>query len=393
MSWRSFDFFVQEPVGVGDESITSANSTTSSSYFPTLLKSIDIVASSHGRGQLVFADALGFVHLVDRSWNTSSFPAYDRAITHIHQLKQRNILLTIGIDEEVQCPLLKVWNLDKSDRNKNPVCLRVIKIQYSGEINSVSAFAVASDLSHTAIGLSNGIVILIKGDISRDRFTRQRVLHEELRNQGPITGLALRDLSIDGPLYNSLSLGYPVPTQDCQFLFITTDHCTSGYLLSPQKDCREFSDDQGCKLDCAVLNQNRDLVMVRPEGIYVYSCEGRGPCYSLETERAEIGWFRPYLIVMNMKSADGKRETSTAPSLASSAARSQAMPSSSAKTTTNLVIYDLKSKLTAYSSQLPNITSFINEWGNIYLFTSGKKVRMSHLCSTKGINDARGTDL
>jgi hypothetical protein len=364
MSWRSFEFFSQELVADPEVS-TAADASSSSSYFPTLFKSIDMVASSHGRGQLVFADALGFVHIVDRGWNTSSFPAYDRAVTHLHQMKQRNILLTIGIDEEIPCPLLKVWNLDKSDRNKNPVCLRVIKIQYGGEVNSVSALAVADDLSHTAVGLSNGIIVLIKGDLSCDRFTRQRVLHEENRNQGPVTGLAFRDISLDGAVYNSAVLGMPLATQYCQFLFVTTDHTTSGYLLSPQRDFKEFTDDQGCRLGCSSLDWNRDFVIVRPEGIYVYSVEGRGPCYSLETERAEIGWFRTYLIVMN--SVKPARTSPSLPSLKGVAA-------ASSDTKTDLVAYDLKSKLIAYTSSLGNVIAFIHEWGSIFLLTSDKKV-------------------
>jgi hypothetical protein len=40
----------------------------------------------------------GFVHLIDREFNTRSFLAYDGGrVTHLKQLKQSNVIITVGV--------------------------------------------------------------------------------------------------------------------------------------------------------------------------------------------------------------------------------------------------------------------------------------------------------
>jgi len=41
-------------------------------------------------------------------------------------------------------------------------------------------------MSQMAIGLENGTVILMRGDILRDRFTKTRIIHE---GKGAVTGM------------------------------------------------------------------------------------------------------------------------------------------------------------------------------------------------------------
>jgi hypothetical protein len=49
----------------------------------------------------------------------------------------------------------------------------------------VTAFAVLENMSQIAVGLENGIVLLIRGDISRDRTIKTKVIHE---GSEPVTG-------------------------------------------------------------------------------------------------------------------------------------------------------------------------------------------------------------
>lgn len=49
------------------------------------------------------ADSKGNVYIVDRSFKTQMFIAYDGGrVTHLKQLKQKNILVTIGVSIERQ---------------------------------------------------------------------------------------------------------------------------------------------------------------------------------------------------------------------------------------------------------------------------------------------------
>jgi hypothetical protein len=55
---------------------------------------------------------------LERDFSISeSFQAYKRSIIAIHQLKHMNILVTLGEDEEIISPTVKIWNLDKKDKS------------------------------------------------------------------------------------------------------------------------------------------------------------------------------------------------------------------------------------------------------------------------------------
>ena len=61
---------------------------------------------------LLFTDAVGFMHILYRLSEMFSFKAYGQRIQHLYQLKTRNIVVTVGDDEDFT-PLIRVWNLDK----------------------------------------------------------------------------------------------------------------------------------------------------------------------------------------------------------------------------------------------------------------------------------------
>ena len=41
-------------------------------------------------------------------------------------------------------------------------------------------------------------------------------------------------------------------------------------------------DEMGAEKDCTTLNPEGDLVVARPEAVYFYSVDGRGPCFVFE---------------------------------------------------------------------------------------------------------------
>jgi len=139
--------------------------------------------STSGRGNIILADSAGYVHIVDRSFNVQSFIAYEGGrVTHMKQIKQKNILLTVG---EEDSPIIKIWDLDKQDKYKGiPICLRTIKVNHGGKPFPVSTIAVLDNLAQIAVGLANGVVVLIRGDL-KDFYTKQKVIHE---SDEPVTG-------------------------------------------------------------------------------------------------------------------------------------------------------------------------------------------------------------
>ncbi|KAF9969069.1 Vacuolar protein sorting-associated protein 11, partial [Modicella reniformis] len=152
---------------------------------PEVFKSIEPNVASSGRGHMVVADRLGQVQVIDKGLQAEIFVAYKGGrVTHLKQLKQRNILVTVGEEDNTE-QSIKLWNFDKPDRNKpGPTLERLIRVNQTGNAFPVTVLAVLENLSQIAVGLANGTVVLISGDLMRERTTAQRIVHQ---NDEPIT--------------------------------------------------------------------------------------------------------------------------------------------------------------------------------------------------------------
>ncbi|CAI9739698.1 sorting-associated 11 homolog [Octopus vulgaris] len=177
LQWRRFNFFEKE-----------------STYYPDSneifdkLKDINISACASGRGQIIIGDHNGFLHFINRKMEITEFEAYKIRVSHLFQMKQHNLLISIGEDEQGVNPLIKVWNLDKMDRGI-PLCTRIARAIPGNKPSHVTCLTVHENLNWMAIGFECGSVVLYKGDVTRDRHSKFRVVYE---NQRPITGLGFR---------------------------------------------------------------------------------------------------------------------------------------------------------------------------------------------------------
>ncbi|CAG8564385.1 6147_t:CDS:2, partial [Cetraspora pellucida] len=159
-------------------------------------------------------------------------------------------------------PIIKIWDLDKQDKSKGtPTCQRTIKVNHGGKPFPVSALAVLENLGQIAVGLANGVVVLIKGDLYRDRYTRQRIIHE---SDEPITGLGFKE-------HNKTVI-----------LFIVTTSKVLTYVTTSRSPIT-IIDEQGAALGCAVMSDTtHEMVVAKDEAIYFYEPDGRGPCFAYE---------------------------------------------------------------------------------------------------------------
>jgi len=66
-----------------------------------------VSACAYGRGQLVVADTEGSLYFVNRHLELMCFKAYELNVSHLFQMKQHNILVSIGVSKQikVQCML------------------------------------------------------------------------------------------------------------------------------------------------------------------------------------------------------------------------------------------------------------------------------------------------
>ncbi|KAJ8748601.1 hypothetical protein K2173_007591 [Erythroxylum novogranatense] len=316
--WRKFEFFQEKHASIPDE------------------VSGRIGCCSSGRGKLVIGSDDGTVSFLDRGLNLNfSFQAHSSSTLFLQQLRQRNFLVTIGEDESTMC--LKVFDLDKiqpeGTSTSTPDCIGILRIftnQFpEAQITSFLVLEEAPPILLIAIGLDTGCIYAIKGDIARERITRYKLQVDNAsdRSNSPVTGLGFR---VDG--------------QALQLFAVTPDSVTL-FSLHNQPPRRQTLDQIGCASNGVTMSDRSELVIGRPEAVYFYEIDGRGPCWAFEGEKKFLGWFRGYLLCVISDQRSGKDTFN---------------------------VYDLKNRLIAHSLGVKEVSHMLCEWGNIILIMNDK---------------------
>jgi len=71
------------------------------------------------------------VHILTSLRDIISFPAYLLRVHFIYQLRQKNIFITVGNDEDL-VPAIRVWNFDKRNKDGTPSLARSIRAVIPG---------------------------------------------------------------------------------------------------------------------------------------------------------------------------------------------------------------------------------------------------------------------
>nr|XP_054379767.1 vacuolar protein sorting-associated protein 11 homolog isoform X2 [Pongo abelii] len=284
----------------------------------------------------------GQIWFLPRSLQLTGFQAYKLRVTHLYQLKQHNILASVGEDEEGINPLVKIWNLEKRDGG-NPLCTRIFPAIPGTEPTVVSCLTVHENLNFMAIGFTDGSVTLNKGDITRDRHSKTQILH---KGNYPVTGLAFRQAG------------------KTTHLFVVTTENVQSYIVSGKDYPRVELDTHGCGLRCSALSdpsQDLQFIVAGDECVYLYQPDERGPCFAFEGHKLIAHWFRGYLIIVS-------RDRKVSPKSEFTSRDSQ----SSDKQILN--IYDLCNKFIAYSTVFEDVVDVLAEWGSLYVLTRDGRV-------------------
>ncbi|ESO93774.1 hypothetical protein LOTGIDRAFT_182193 [Lottia gigantea] len=327
LQWRRFNFFEKEVV---------KNPETDKVFDE--LKDVNISVCTSGRGQLVIGDYEGNLYFINRQLHLTQFKAYEIRVSHLYQLKQNNILVSVGEDEQGVNPLIKVWNLDKTERG-SPLCTRISRAIPGNKPTQVSCLTVHDNLNYMAVGFDNGSVVLFKGDVTRERNSKSRVVYE---NPSKITGLIFRSVGKD------------------IFLFIVTENETVSVNLN-LKDQKSVLEKMGAKVACTVLsdtNQDNQVVIGRSDAVYFYQPDGRGPCLAFEGEKLQLHWFRGYLVIVGKET----KLQSRAPILGNN------------KVMNLLTVYDIQNKFIAYSAPYQEVIDVMCEWGSLYILAGDRKL-------------------
>ncbi|KYR00557.1 RING zinc finger-containing protein [Tieghemostelium lacteum] len=340
-NWKRFTFFDKEIV---KESVKDKDE-------PSIQK-LSITCTTSGRGRLIIGDQEGFIYFVDREFRNTSFQAYQQNVLLLHQLKERNFLCSVGYDDKSygQASVLKVWNLDKTDKNDNPLCVRAIKLE---KAISVTCIAVLEDLSQIMVGLSDGEIIAIRGDIFRDKTIKQKSIRQP---DSPITGMGF--MNTKGP------------SQTGPVLFAVTTTNVLTYYTAPQfKDQESVIDDEGGDFGSFIMSDDGSPIIARTDAIYFYNIDGRGPCFGFQGIKTKVLWFRSYLVVVGLENSQANNALFPGQSFGSPSQQNQIN-----KNNNILNIYDVKNKYIGFTDKFDSISHIASEWGSIFLFSADGKI-------------------
>ncbi|XP_028167464.1 vacuolar protein sorting-associated protein 11 homolog [Ostrinia furnacalis] len=322
LEWRRFTFF-------------DTHKNVDNGKIAECLQDTHVTVSTSGNGHVILCDVTGWAHLITRSWEVTSFKAYELTVSLAQQLPHDPYLVTIGDDESGVNPLIKVWDWSRSDRHGNPTCVRVSRAVPSHmRPTPATALQVHDNKNLLAVGFQDGSVSLFRGDIARQRSGKMKTLPDS--GTSPITGLAFKG---------------------ADKLFVVSRACIMLYWLNSER-CVTL-DAKGAAPGCCVLADKHRLTVAIDDAIYCYTTEGRGPCYALEGEKVRLNWFRSYLVITtNEPAPKTAASTSTAP----------------APKSHHITILDIQNKFIVFSKTFEAIDVVITEWGSFYLLTKNKEL-------------------
>ncbi|KAG9036460.1 hypothetical protein FRB95_008758 [Tulasnella sp. JGI-2019a] len=357
-AWRQFNFFDVAPV-------KDANDLASS---PEIFRNVsEVSATASSSVGIIVADIHGSLHLLGMNFvPLHSWVAHlSGRVTHIAE--GRGILVSVGEEDTVKLPLLKIWDVEHFDkRTGSPLLLRSIKIQTGSKPHPVSTIALSDSLSHLAIGFGDGSVMLYRnldqslfsGSTSLTALPKPKTVHESPTE--PITGLGFREPNL------------PLKPGDVLDLFIVTTNRVLCYIAAGKGSggVPIVVDEVGCALGCAVMDPvAREMIVARDEAIYMCGPDGRGACYAYEGSKSRLLTLGTYVIIVSPPFFP-------APSNASATVRNFVARAPDPATVfqqdiSKVTIFDLENKFVAFSGPFKEgVRDVLCRGDEIYILTN-----------------------
>ena len=330
--WRVFNFFK-----------TEHNVLPLESSWNSIREDIDVTCSACGRGHILFGDSAGNIHKINHSFHVTSFQAFKCTVTHLVQLQSYNILAACGIDEEGINPVIKVYNLDNTNKQGVPFCSRVQKaVPEDNNPSYVSCFAVHESLSAMAVGFDQGSCMVFKGDVTKDRRGNKSI-PIQTSSKDIVTGL------------HFVGSGKEI------FLNVTTQNEVFWYNLNDKLLKKTFlSQNNGCEMNCSALTDSTcdyKLAVGGTDKISLFKVkDSSNTDVHFEGKKQMIKYLNGYLVIVY------KDKVKLSSSISEFGEK-------------NVVkIVDLKQNMTVYSSLLPQVRHFMFEWGAFYVLSKANSL-------------------
>lgn len=299
-----------------------------------------------GNGHLYLGDHSGSLYALDKQFRTiCSIVAYPNGrVNHILACSD-NLLATIG-EEDADGTLLKIWEIRSNKQGAYVFLLRSSLLIQTDQPHPITCCTALDDLSHIAVGFSDGRVILIKGDLARDRGAKQRMVYE---GEEPITGLEFLGTSKTTVLYIFST---------SKLLTLTVANSSGRFVTQVPR----VMESVGAALGCIAKDKAKnEIILVREDAIYHYNVDGRGPCYALEGRKTSLHIHHGFSVVIQ---SPNERKSGSAKALGRIG-----IPDS-IEYASKVTALDTTHKFIAHVGNFPQgLRSVFSEWDCLYLLT------------------------
>lgn len=303
----------------------------------------EITAVCGGRGLLMVGDSIGRLHLFDRKMTPQTLNVFSNTSVKLITRGTKSGLVVCVSGSKADATV-KVFDIDKPDKNSGlPSLVRSTPLNNSNGVPV--AVAVEDDLHLVAVGFDTGTLILVRGDLRRPRFARQKNLLSSAGSSSKV--------SVSGLTFRSSKL----------YVATTTEVLLFNVAVKDKETCTRL-DDSGCDVGLTVATegiQEAFFATARKDAIYFYSHEGRGQCYAIEGEKCNMFWFRNYLVVVIKETPMYSRSSAD-------------MHKGAKEDKFILNIFDVHNKLNVYSAPIKAIKTLAAEWGFLYGITNDNKM-------------------
>lgn len=335
-SWRLFQLFdftpIRDPASGSDTPLYSDPSLLCVAATPDFL-----VVAVHG----------AYLKIVSKQFTlAAAFTAYDvdYRISFVEALAGSNLVVTLA-ERQGSPAVLKLWDLHKMlhlyETEHHDVAEDFYKHKYHTQVvvhngdNSypISCFAFNASLTCLAVGYASGKVILVRGDLVRDRGSKQRLIYE---SSDPVTGIHF--------------------TTPDDLLYITTTSRVLTVLTNGRnhgKPNRVLSKSTGVDLHCSDIDaHSHQLVVGTPDSIRYYDRVSKTHTINFPIPKKRILRVSSnYLLIV---------------------AQVEEFVNKAKKLLTKILIIDLFNKHVAFSLTIPNntINYAFEMWNDVYLLSN-----------------------
>jgi CRISPR/Cas system-associated exonuclease Cas4 (RecB family) len=220
---------------------------------------------------------------VDRDLQlVKQFVSYEKGwnVTFMHPLPNVAMFATVA-ERQGQPAQLKLWDLNKVlGKEVDPQGYHaLVHIKNGSNAYPITCITASQGFNIVGVGYANGVVIVIRGDLLRDRGSSQTVAY---KNLDPITGVELiQDNNSDPLLYI---------TTTSKVLYVQTTH-----TYRPSSEV--ILDTKGADLGNVILDKDQ-LVIAKPDGLMYYSTDGSHFLVPLQMHKKRIFKYGKHVLIV-----------------------------------------------------------------------------------------------